>query len=167
MLDQNGNFPNIEKPMVVDSFSCIVSSLLGSSTSGAFVESATGIEAGARTGLAAIVVSALFFVSLFFIPLLVPLQHLTYAYAPALMAVGLLMLKAVTKVDFSDLTEAVPAFATIAMMIFTYNIANGLTAGLILHPLIKILSGRGAEVKSGSIVLACMCLIYYIFGLPH
>lgn len=167
MLDESGNFPEIEKPMVVDSLSCMFSSLTGSSTSGAFVESATGIEVGARTGLAACTVALLFFAALFFVPLFEPLQHLRYAYAPALMAVGLLMMKAASKVDFMDLTEAVPAFATIAMMIFSFNIANGLTAGLILYPAIKIATGRGNELKSGAYVLALMCLVYYMFGLPH
>ncbi len=167
MLDENGNFPEIEKPMMVDSAACIVSSLLGSSTSGAFIESAAGIEAGARTGLAALVIAGLFALSLFVIPAIEPLQHLRYAYAPALMAVGLLMIKSIVKIDFVDLTEAVPAFATIAMMLFTYNIANGLTAGLILYPLMKIITGRWRELKSGAIVLALMCLVYYIFGLPH
>ncbi|MBX9721052.1 MAG: hypothetical protein K2X81_06645, partial [Candidatus Obscuribacterales bacterium] len=64
-------------------------------------------------------------------------------------------------------TEAVPAFATIVIIIFSYNIANGLTAGLILHPLLKLLAGRSKEIHPGSIVLAILCLIYYSFGLPH
>jgi AGZA family xanthine/uracil permease-like MFS transporter len=167
MLDENGDFPEIERPMIVDSLSCMFSSVTGSSTSGAFVESATGIEAGARTGLAAVTVALLFFAALFFVPLFEPLQHLRFAYAPALMAVGLLMMKAASKVDFSDLTEAVPAFATIAMMIFSFNIANGLTAGLILYPAFKIAAGRANELKSGAYLLALMCLVYYVFGLPH
>lgn len=167
LLDEKGNFPRIERPMLVDALSCTVGSLLGSSTSGAFIESASGIREGARTGLAALTAALLFAASLFFLPLLMPLQHLTYAYAPALMAVGLLMLTGIKKVDLDDLTEAVPAFATIALMLFTYNIANGLTAGLILHPLFKALTGRFKEINAGSIVLAAVCLIYYIFGLPH
>ena len=130
-------------------------------------ESAAGIEAGARTGLAALVIAGLFALSLFFVPAIEPLQHLRYAYAPALMAVGLLMIKSIVKIDFVDLTEAVPSFATIAMMLFTYNIANGLTAGLILYPVMKIITGRFRELKSGAIVLALMCLVYYMFGLPH
>lgn len=167
MLDENGNFPDIEKPMLVDSLSCIFSSLVGSSTSGAFIESATGIKEGARTGLAALVCAILFFACLFFLPLLEPLQNLKYAYAPALMSVGLLMMASVTKVDLDDPTEALPAFATIVMMIFTYNIANGITAGLILYPLFKFCAGRGKELHPGAIVLGLLCLVYYVFGLPH
>lgn len=96
-----------------------------------------------------------------------PLQQLRYAYGPALVAVGLLMMGSVTKIDFGDLTELIPAFATIVMMIFTYNIANGLTAGLVLYPAFKLLAGRGKELNGGSIVLGLLCLVYYIFGLPH
>jgi AGZA family xanthine/uracil permease-like MFS transporter len=167
MLDKEGNFPMIEKPMLVDGLSCMFSALVGTSTSGAFIESATGIKEGARTGLAAIVTATLFGVSLFFIPLVQPLQKLTFAYGPALMAVGVLMLGAITKIDFSDLTEAVPALATIAMMLFTYNIANGLTAGLVLYPIFKLAAGRFKQVNLGSIILAALCLVYFIFGLPH
>jgi adenine/guanine/hypoxanthine permease len=167
MLDEKGNFPEMERPMMVDAASCVFSSVVGSSTSGAFIESAAGIREGARTGLASLITALLFAASLFFVPLVEPLQHLRFAYAPALMAVGLLMLLSIRHVDLEDLTEAVPAFATIAMMIFTYNIANGLTAGLVLYPVFKLLCGRRAEINSGSVVLALMCLVYFVFGLPH
>ncbi len=167
MLDENGNFPEIEKPMTVDACSCIFSALLGSSTSGAYIESAAGIKEGARTGLAALVIALLFALSLFFLPIIEPLQHLRYAYCPALMAVGVLMLSSVRNVDLDDLTETVPAFMTIAMMLFTYNIANGLTAGLVLYPSLKILTGRAKELHPGAIVLGIMCLIYFVFGIPH
>jgi AGZA family xanthine/uracil permease-like MFS transporter len=167
MLDKEGNFVDVEKPMVVDAISCIFSSLVGSSTSGAFIESAAGVREGARTGLAAIFCGLLFACCLFFIPLLEPMQKLTFAYAPALMAVGLMMLGSITKIDMDDLTEATPALATIAMMIFSYNIANGLTAGLVLYTVIKIGTGRFSDINSGSIILSLMCLAYFIFGIPH
>jgi AGZA family xanthine/uracil permease-like MFS transporter len=167
MLDARGNFPGIEKPMAVDAASCMISGLLGTSTSGAYIESAVGIREGARTGLAAVTTALLFALSLFFIPLIEPLQQLRFAYGPALIAVGALMLESVRGIEFDDVTELVPAFATIVMMAFTYNIANGLTAGLVLHPLMKVLAGRGREVRGGSIVLAGLCLIYYAFGVPH
>jgi AGZA family xanthine/uracil permease-like MFS transporter len=167
MLDEQGNFPRIEKPMAVDAVACMVSGLLGTSTSGAYIESAVGIREGARTGLAAVMTSGLFALSLFFIPLVEPLQQLRFAYGPALIAVGALMLDSVRRIAFDDLTEVVPAFATIAMMAFTYNIANGLTAGLVLHPLMKLLAGRPREIRGGSLVLALLCLVYYAFGLVH
>jgi AGZA family xanthine/uracil permease-like MFS transporter len=167
MLDKDGNFPQIERPMMVDALSCIFGALVGTSTSGAYIESATGIKEGARTGFAAVTTAALFAASLFFLPLVEPLQHLRYAYGPALAIVGMSMLGSVMRIDFSDLTEVVPAFATIAMMLFTYNIANGLTAGLILYPIIKLTAGRYKEIRAGSVVLALFCVVYYVFGLPH
>jgi AGZA family xanthine/uracil permease-like MFS transporter len=167
MLDERGNFPHVERPMTVDAVACMLSGLLGTSTSGAYIESAVDIREGARTGLAAITTAVLFALSLFFIPLVEPLQQLRFAYGPALVAVGVLMLDSVRRIDFADLTELAPAFATMAMMVFTYNIANGLTAGLVLHPLMKLLTGRWREIKAGSTVLALMCVIYYAFGLPH
>jgi len=167
MVDEKGNFPQIERPMMVDAVTCMFSAAVGTSTSGAYIESATGIREGARTGLAAITTAALFLISLFFIPLIQPLQHLRYAYGPALIAVGVLMVGSIRKIDFDDLTEVVPAFVTIVMMIFTYNIANGLTAGLALYPIFKVLAGKWKELNAGSVVMGLLCLVYYVFGLPH
>lgn len=167
MLDEKGNFPEIEKPMVVDALSCAFSGLIGTSTSGAYIESATGIREGARTGLASVITAGLFGLSLFLIPLFEPMQSLRYAYAPPLMIVGMLMLSSIKRIEFDDFTELVPSFATIVVMAFTYNIANGITAGLVLHPLMKFLSGRWREVRAGSVVLALLCLVYYFFGIVH
>ncbi len=167
MLDEKGNFPQIEKPMLVDAVSCIISGLAGTSTSGAYIESSTGIREGARTGLASVVTAGLFALSLFFIPLFEPLQSLRYAYAPSLLVVGMLMLSSVARIDFDDFTELVPSFATIVIMVFTYNIANGLTAGLLLYPIMKVLAGRAREIRPGTLALAFLCAIYFAFGLPH
>jgi len=167
MLDKDGNFPEVEKPMMVDALSCVFASLVGTSTSGAFIESATGIREGARTGLAAVVTALLFLASLFLLPLVAPLSQEKYVYGPALVAVGMLMVGSVRKIDFDDLTEALPAFACIALMVFTYNIANGLTAGLVLYPLGKLAAGRARELNWGSVVLGALCLTYFLFGLPH
>jgi AGZA family xanthine/uracil permease-like MFS transporter len=167
MLDRDGNFPEVERPMLVDALSCVFASLVGTSTSGAYIESATGIREGARTGLAAVVTGLLFALALFFVPLVAPLQQSRYAYGPALVAVGMLMVASMRKIDFDDLTEALPAFACIALMVFTYNIANGLTAGLVLYPVAKIAGGRARELNAGSVALAVLCLTYFLFGLPH
>jgi adenine/guanine/hypoxanthine permease len=167
LLDAKGDFPDIRKPMLVDALSSTFAGLLGTTTSGAFIESATGIREGARTGLASVATALLFAASLFFIPLLEPLQKLQYAYAPALVAVGLLMTGSFARIDFEDMTELVPAFVTITLMVFTYNIGNGLTAGLLVHPIGKLAAGRFREVKPGGVVLALVCASYYVFGLPH
>ena len=167
LLDDKGDLPDIERPMMVDAAACMFSGLVGTSTTGVYIESATGIRDGARTGLAAVTTGLVFLASLFFIPLVQPLQALRYAYAPALIVVGLLMTASARHLQYDDLTELVPAFATIAMMVFTYNIANGLTAGLLLHPIVKVAANRAGEVRPGAWVLAAMSLLYYVFGLPH
>ena len=163
-LDPEGD---LKRPMLVDALACTFSGLIGTSTSGAYIESSTGIREGARTGLASVVTAALFALSLFFIPLLEPMQSLQYAYAPALLVVGMLMLNAAAKIDFDDLTELVPAFTTVIVMVFTFNIANGLTAGLALYPIMKVLAGRARELRPATLVLAGLCGLYYAFGVPH
>ncbi len=167
MLDDKGNFPEIERPMLVDAGACIGSALLGTSTSGAYIESAAGIKDGARTGLAAVVTGLLFLLCLFFLPLAAPLQGLQYAYGPALIVVGFLMSASIRRIAFDDVTELVPAFLTIVMMVFTYNIANGLTAGLAVYPLVKVVTGRARELNAGMVVLAALCALYYLSGLVH
>jgi AGZA family xanthine/uracil permease-like MFS transporter len=167
LADEQGNLPEIEKPMMVDAAACMFSGLVGTSTAGVYIESATGIRDGARTGLAAVTTGVLFLASLFFIPLVEPLQSLRFAYAPALVVVGLLMLASARHIDYDDMTELVPAFAAIELVVFTYNIANGLTAGLALHPIVKVAAGRAREVRAGAWVLAAMSFVYFVFGLPH
>jgi AGZA family xanthine/uracil permease-like MFS transporter len=167
LLDEKGRFPQIERPMTVDALSCVFAGLVGTTTSGAYIESATGIREGARTGLAALTTGALFLATLFFVPLVEPLQRLRCVYAPALVAVGLLMTASARGIDFDDLTELLPAFATIALMVFTYNIGNGLTAGLLLYPLAKTAAGRAREVRPGAWALGGISAAYFAFGLPH
>lgn len=167
MLDERGDFPDINRPMLVDATTCVFSSLVGTSTSGAYIESAAGIQDGARTGLAAIVTGLMFLLCLFFVPLAAALAQLKFAYGPALVVVGLMMVPSVRHMQLDDLTELAPAFLTIVMMVFTYNIANGLTAGLVLYPVIKTLAGRAREVRPGMWVLAAMCGLYYVVGIVH
>ena len=167
MLDEKGDFPDIHKPLLVDAGACVFSALVGTSTSGAYVESAAGIRDGARTGLAAVVTGLLFLLCLLFVPLVASLAALRFAYGPALVVVGVLMVPAIKRLDFDDLTEFVPAFLTIVMMVFTFNIANGLTAGLVVYPLVKLLAGRARDLNAGMLVLAGLCALYYGFGIVH
>ena len=167
LLDAEGRFPAIEKAMAVDALTCVFAGAVGTTTSGAYIESAAGIREGARTGLAAVTTAALFAASLFFVPLVEPLQRLHYAYAPALVAVGLLMTTSARRIDYDDLTELVPSFATIVVMVFTYNIGNGLTAGLLLYPAVKLAAGRAREVRGGAWALAAISAVYFVFGQPH
>jgi len=167
MLDERGDFPDIQKPMLADATACIFSALVGTSTSGAYIESAAGIKDGARTGLAAVVTGLLFLLCLFFVPLVVALTELRFAYGPALIVVGVMMMPAFRKLAFDDLTELVPAFLTIVMMSLTFNPANGVTAGLAVYPILKLLTGRGRELNAGMVVLGGLCMLYFVFGLVH
>ena len=161
LLDEKGNLPEIERPMLADALATMAAPLLGTSTTGAYIESAAGIEEGGRTGFTALVVAALFALSLFFAPLftIVP----PHAYGIALVVIGSFMIKPITQIDFDDLTELIPAFLTIVLMIFTYNIGVGMTSGMITYVLLKVCTGRGREVKAGMWVLALLSLSLFIF----
>jgi len=160
-LDEHGNLPQIERPMLADALSTMFAPLVGTTTSGAFIESATGVEAGGRTGLAAVVTALCFGVTLFFSPFVaaIPAQ----AYGPALVVVGLLMLEPITKIAFRDFTELIPSFAVVALMSFTYNIGIGITAGFVLYPFCKVVAGRWREIKPGLWVLAGLSLLFFAF----
>ncbi len=160
-LDEKGNLPQIERPMMADALATCFSPAIGTTTAGAFVESATGIEAGGRTGLTPLVVAACFALSLFFAPLFtaVPPQ----AYGPALVLVGLFMLEPVARIDFRDATESIPAFAVVTLMCFTFNIAVGITAGLVLYPLCKLVAGKSSQIKPGMWALAAISLLFFVF----
>ena len=160
-LDKDGNLPQIERPMLVDALSTCFAPVVGTTTSGAFIESATGIESGGRTGLTALVTAACFALTLLFAPLVaaIPAQ----AYGPALIIVGLFMLEPVTKIDFTDYSEAIPAFAVVTLMCFTFNIAVGITAGFVLYPLCKLVAGQHKQVKPALFVLTALSLLFFVF----
>ncbi|AAS96586.1 MAG TPA: NCS2 family permease [Desulfovibrio sp.] len=145
LMDDKGHIPNLDKALVTDSVGTVLSSFLGTSTVTSYVESAAGIAEGARTGLAAVVTAILFMFALVFAPLvgLVP----AFATAPALVIVGALMMMEVRHVDFTDFTEAFPAFMTIVMMPLTFSIASGFGFGFISYAFVKTCSGRAREVS--------------------
>ena len=161
LLDDQGNLPEIEKPMLADALSTTVAPLLGTTTTGAYIESAAGIEEGGRTGFTSLVVAFLFLLSLFLAPLLTSVPP--HAYGAVLIIIGVFMIRPVTRIDFEDYTELIPAFLTIVLMSFTYNIGVGMTAGIIAYPLLKTLSGRHMEVPRGMWVLAALSISFYIF----
>jgi AGZA family xanthine/uracil permease-like MFS transporter len=160
-LDREGNLPQIERPMLVDALSTCFSAAVGTTTSGAYVESATGIESGGRTGLTSLVTAACFALTLFFAPFVasIPAQ----AYGPALIIVGLFMLEPITRIDFTDYSESIPSFAVITLMCFTFNIAVGISAGFVLFPLCKLLAGKISQVKPALLVLTALSLLFFIF----
>jgi len=161
LMDKDGKFPGIGKAMLVDATGVSLGALLGTSTITAFVESAAGVGAGGRTGFSAVVCGILFLLALFFTPIvgLIP----DAATAPALIIVGALMMEGVRHIDFSDFTESLPAFLVIVLMPFTYSIANGISAGLVIYPLLKLITGRGREVHWIIYVLAVLVIVRFIF----
>lgn len=161
MLDDKGNMPDIEKPMLADAVSTTLAAVLGTTTTGAYIESATGIAVGGRTGLSAVVTALMFIFALFFAPVLTIIP--AHAYGPALIIVGVLMMSTAGRLHWDDLSEAIPAFAVITLMCFTYNIGIGMTAGFIVYPVFKIFSGGTAKVKPGLWALMALSMLFYIF----
>lgn len=161
LLDEHGNLPEVEKPMLCDSVATIVAAVLGTTTTGTYIESATGIEAGGKSGLTSVVTAFMFLLALFFAPFIAVIP--SCAYGPALMIVGMLMLSPIAKVKFDDLTEVIPIFCIIALMSFTYNLGIGMTAGFVIYPLLKLLSGRVKEVSPGLWILGAISLLFFIF----
>ncbi|KPL18354.1 MAG: guanine permease [candidate division Zixibacteria bacterium SM23_81] len=160
-LDEDGNLPQVDKPMLADALATVVGALLGTTTTGTYIESAAGIEEGGRTGLTAVVTAVLFLLALFFAPFFTAVPAL--AYGPALIVVGLLMLSPIACIKFEDYTELIPAFMTVVLMSFTFNIGVGMTAGFVLYPFFKLISGRAREVHPGMWVLGILSLLFYIF----
>jgi len=160
-LDKDGQLPHIERPMLVDAVTTCVAPALGTTTAGAYVESATGIEAGGRTGFTVFVAGTCFLLTLFFAPFVaaIPAQ----AFGPALIIVGLFMLAPITRIDFTDYTESVPAFAVVVLMAFTFNIAIGICAGFVLYPICKLVDGKFQQLKPGLWVLTALSLLFFVF----
>jgi len=161
LMDKDGKIPGIGKAMLVDATGVSLGAVLGTSTITAFVESAAGVAAGGRTGLTAVVCGGLFLLALFFKPIvsLIP----DAATAPALIIVGCLMMEGVRNIDFSDFTEAMPAFMTIVMMPFTYSIANGISFGLVMYPVLKLVTGRHKDVHWIVYILAALVVVRLVF----
>ena len=158
-LDEKGRLPRVNRAMLADAIGTIGGSLLGTSTVTTYVESTAGVSEGGRTGLTSIVTGLLFFLALFLAPLagLIPSE----ATAPALIIVGVLMIGAVTKIDFEDFTEALPAFLTIIFMPLAYSIADGIAFGFIAYPVVKLVAGRGKEVHWLVYLLAVVALVHF------
>ncbi len=143
-LLQNGKLPRLKRALFADSTAIVAGAALGTSSITPYVESASGVAAGGRTGLTAVTVGVLMLVCLWFSPLAQAVP--AFATAPALLYIGIHMLKSTLEIDWEDMTEAAPAFLTIAFMPFTYSIADGIAMGFISYALIKLLCGRAKEV---------------------
>ncbi|MCR1565857.1 NCS2 family permease, partial [Mixta sp.] len=149
LADEQGNIPKMGKALIADSAAALFGSLLGTSTTTSYIESAAGVSAGGRTGLTAVVVAALFLLSLFFAPLASSVP--VYATAPALLFIAVLMTSGLAEIDWKDITTAAPVTVTALTMPLTYSIANGIAFGFITWTLVKLLSGRRHELNAALI----------------
>lgn len=163
MLDENGNLPEIKKALLSDAIGTTLGSMVGTSTVTTFVESSSGVAEGGRTGLTALATAACFVIAAFFFPVfsIIPAS----ATSAALVTVGLFMITTVVDIDFSDISEAFPAFMTILMMPLTYSIAEGISFGMISYALIKLLTGKGKEVSPLVYVLSIVFILRYLLPL--
>lgn len=164
MMDAEGNVKNVNKAMMADALATSVGAVLGTSTVTTFVESASGIAEGGRTGLTALTTAGLFLLALFLSPLflLVP----SAATTGALVLVGVFMLGAIQEIDLSDMSEALPCFVTMLTMVLTYNIAEGMALGLISYTVVKILSGRYKEVNLTLYIVSTLLAARYVLENP-
>jgi len=158
-LNEEGNLPNIDKPLMADAIGTTIGAMLGTSTITTFIESSTGVEEGGRTGMTALVVGVLFTLSLVAVPLISAIP--TYASYIGLIVVGLIMLEGVTDIDWSDPRWSIPAGLTITLMPLTASISNGLGAGIIGYPLVKVAVGEADDVHPGVYALAAVLIVYF------
>ncbi|MFP4661427.1 MAG: NCS2 family permease [Halanaerobiales bacterium] len=160
-LDEEGNLPKAGNALLADAIGTAGGALFGTSTVTTYIESASGVAEGGRTGLTGIVVSILFLLTLIFTPLfrLIPIA----AAAPALVVVGVMMLTNITKIEWDDFSEALPAFLTIIMMPLTYSISEGIAFGFIFYPLMKLLTGKGKKVHWLVYTIGVLFLVYFIW----
>ncbi|WP_397546650.1 NCS2 family permease [Rhodothermus marinus] len=162
-LNARGELERAREAFSADAVGTTLGALLGTSTVTTYIESATGIEEGGRTGLTAVVVALLFLLSLFLAPLFTAVP--AAATAPALILVGVFMMQGLTELNWRKYDEAIPAFLTITIMPFTYSIANGIAFGLIAYVLLQVLSGRARAVHPILYALAVLLSLYYAFEL--
>lgn len=161
MLDEKGRVPNVKEALLADAIGTTVGAILGTSTVTTYVESASGVAEGGRTGLTSLTVAVLFLLALFLFPLFLMIPGA--ATAPALILVGSFMLSPILKVDFDDITEAIPVFFTVIMMPLAYSIAEGIAFGMILFVVLKLLSGRYKEVEWVTYILAVLFILKFVF----
>ncbi|MEA3500631.1 MAG: NCS2 family permease [Candidatus Marinimicrobia bacterium] len=160
-IDENGNLPGVKKALFADAAGTTVGAMLGTSTVTTYVESASGVAAGGRTGLTAFSTAVVFAIALLMAPLFTMVP--SAATAPALILVGLFMMSPIKKIDLTDYTEAIPAFLTIIIMPLAYSIAEGIAFGMIAFVILKLLAGKGKKVSILSYIIAVLFILKYLF----
>jgi len=160
MLDKDGKLPNVKQALFADAIGTTVGAMLGTSTVTTYVESASGVAEGGRTGLTSLTVAGMFFIALFLSPLFLMVPDA--ATAPALIIVGSFMLSPILKVDLEDYTESIPVFLTVIMMPLAYSIAEGIVFGMLSFVILKLLSGRYKEISVVSYFLAVLFILKFL-----
>ncbi|MGE5156064.1 MAG: NCS2 family permease [Betaproteobacteria bacterium] len=161
-LMRDGQLPRARQAFLSDATATVAGACLGTSTVTSYIESATGVEQGGRTGLTSVTVAVLFLVALFFSPVIAMLGGYPPITAPALVLVGAMMLGNIRHVAWTDYTEVLPAFLVLAGIPFTYSIADGIGLGLVSWPLVKVLAGRGREARPASWIIAGLLALYFV-----
>lgn len=161
-LVKDGKLPRARQALLSDAIGTVFGAACGTSTVTSFIESASGVQQGGRTGLTAVTTASLFLVALFFAPVIQMVGSYPSITAPALVLVGAMMMRNVTKIDWVNEAEAIPAFITFISIPLTYSIADGLALGFIAYPIVKLLSGQGQDVKWLMYVLALVLAAYLI-----
>jgi AGZA family xanthine/uracil permease-like MFS transporter len=159
LLDEEGIPPNTERILVVDSIAAAAGGAAGVSSNTSYIESASGVGEGARTGLASVVTGLLFLLSVFVAPLVEAIP--SEAAVPALVLVGFLMMQQVKGIDWDDLEIAIPAFLTIVLMPFTYSISVGIGAGFIAYVVVKVARGKVRDIHPLMWVVAALFVVYF------
>lgn len=161
LLDEKGNLPRAGRALMADAIGTVSGAMLGTSTVTSYVESSAGVAEGGKTGLTAVVTGLLFLVSLFLSPIFLAIP--SFATAPALIIVGLLMMSAVTQMSFEgDFADTVGGFLAIVMMPFTYSIANGIMFGMLAWVIIKLVTGKGKDISPVMYVAAGLFVLRII-----
>ncbi|MGN0400955.1 MAG: NCS2 family permease [Acetatifactor sp.] len=160
MLDKDGKLPRIKEALLADAIATSAGAVLGTSTTTTFVESSSGVAEGGRTGLASVVTGFLFLISLVLAPVFTTIPG--FATAPALIFVGFLMISAVVEINFTDLTESIPAYLCLLIMPLTYSISEGIAIGVISYVVINLISGKAKKIKPLMYILAVLFVLKYI-----
>lgn len=159
MIDENGNVPRAKQALLSDAIGTTLGSCFGTSTVCTFLESASGVAAGGKTGLTAVSTAVMFIIALFLSPLFLMIP--SAATAPSLILVGLFMMSPIKEIDFLDFTEAIPAFLTIIMMPLAYSISDGLIFGIISYVLLKVFTNRAKEVSISTYIIAALFVLKF------
>lgn len=161
LLDKDGHLPNVDRALLADSGATVVGSVLGTSSTTSYIESAAGVVSGGRTGLTAVTTAVLFLLVLFLSPLAAMIP--AYATAPALMFVAVLMMASFKHIHWDDLTEAAPVVITAIMMSLSFSIAEGIAMGFISFVVIKALSGKYNDLNLSVVTIALLFVAKYLF----